>query len=72
MTSLLQTVEGKHFGTIWQTRDIINGILQIHEYSLDYMSEHLYQCSASRDFLLLAMLHGGKMLLKSTNPSLPP
>lgn len=64
MIFLLQTVEGKHFGTIWQPRDIINVILQIHEYNLDYMSVHLYQCSASGDFLLLAMPHGGEDVIK--------
>lgn len=28
------------------------------------MSTHLYQCSGSRDFLLLAMLHGEEDIIK--------
>lgn len=62
---LLPAVEGEHLGTIWQTRDIVNVILQTHICNFDYRSTHLYQCPGSKDFLLLAVLHGGEDVIKT-------
>lgn len=64
MIFLLPAEERKDLGMRWQTRDIINVILQTNKYNLDYMSAHLYHRSGSRDFLLLAMLHGGEDVIK--------
>jgi hypothetical protein len=60
MIFILPTVEGKYFGTVWQTRGII--ILQTHKYNLHYLSMHSYQCSGPRDFLLLEVLNRGDVI----------
>lgn len=61
---LSHTIGGKHFWAIWQTRDIINAIFQTHKYNLHCTSMHSYPCAGPRDFLLLAMLHGEKDVIK--------
>lgn len=59
---LLQTLEGKPFWAIWQTRDIVNATLQTH--NLHPTSMHFYPWTDPRDFLLLAMLHREKDVIK--------